>query len=101
MQLLSTVKSDIIGVSSWKGKKASYLENKSIKIIELFGKDKDWKIWSQKFLIQANYKGYRNLRTGTGKCLSENDYDLAVGEWNIDEKNYSQTMVSWLKGLVN
>ena len=32
------------------GYKMSSLEQKSIKVIEFTGKDKDWKIWSRKFL---------------------------------------------------
>ena len=64
----------------------SNLEQKSIKIIEFSNKEKDWKIWLQKFLAQANYKGYKKLLSGTEKIASEIKFDFAVGESDEDEK---------------
>ena len=76
----------LVPTTKQQGKMSSYLEKKSIKIIEFSGKDKDWKIWSRKFLAQASYKGYRNLLTGTEIIISATEYDLSVGELNADEK---------------
>ena len=65
---------------------SSYLEKKSIKIITFSGKDNDQKIWLQKFLAQANHKGYMNLLTATENILSETEYNLAVDKSNEDKK---------------
>ena len=65
---------------------ASNLEQKSIKIIEISGKAKDWKIRLWKFLAKANYEGYQKVLTGTNEISSEKKFDLAVGESNEDEK---------------
>ena len=62
------------------------LEQKSIKVIEFSGKDKDWKIWSRKFLAQASRKGYKKLLTGDEVIPTESQYSLAAGETNIEEK---------------
>ena len=57
----------------------SSLEQKSIKIIEFTGKDKDWKIWSRKFLAQANRKGYNKLLSGAKDIPTESEYTAAAG----------------------
>ena len=64
----------------------SSLEQKSIKVIEFTGKDKDWKIWSRKFLAQGNRKGYKGLLTGSDNIPTEAESELAVGERNDTEK---------------
>ena len=64
----------------------SSLEQKSIKVIEFTGKDKDWKIWLRKFLAQANRKGYKGLLTGSDNIPTEAESELAVGETNDAEK---------------
>ena len=64
----------------------SSLEQKSIKVIEFTGKDKDWKIWLRKFLAQANRKGYKGLLTGSDNIPTEAESELAVGETNNAEK---------------
>ena len=51
----------------------SSLEQKSIKIIEFMGKEKDWKIWSRKFLAQANKKGYKKLLSGAKAIPTESE----------------------------
>mmetsp|Transcript_11032 Transcript_11032/g.16141 ORF Transcript_11032/g.16141 Transcript_11032/m.16141 type:complete len:162 (+) Transcript_11032:416-901(+) len=65
---------------------SSSLKQKSIKVIEFSGKEKDWKIWSRKFLAQANRKGYKNLLTGKEKIPSESAYDSAKGKKDSKEK---------------
>ena len=64
----------------------SSLEHKSIKVIEFSGKEKDWKIWSRKFLAQASRKGYKKLLSGAEAIPSESEYTAAAGETNDDEK---------------
>ena len=64
----------------------SSLEQKSIKVIEFTGKDKDWKIWSKKFLAQANRKGYKKLLTGAEVIPTESEYTAAAGGSTDAEK---------------
>ena len=64
----------------------SALETKSIKVIEFTGKDKDWKIWSRKFLAQANRKGYKKLLSGAEVIPTETKYTATAGQVSDDEK---------------
>ncbi len=64
----------------------SSLEQKSIKVIEFTGKDRDWKIWSRKFLAVASRKGYKDLLTGVSAIPTQAQFDLAEAESNDAEK---------------
>ena len=64
----------------------SSLEQKSIKVIEFSGKDSDWKIWSRKFLAQANRKGYKKLLSGATAIPTESEYTAAAGGSTDDQK---------------
>lgn len=83
----------------------SSLEQKSIKVIEFTGKDKDWKIWSKKFLAQANRKGYKKLLTGAEVIPTESEYTAAAGGstdaekltvklWQLNELAFEEILLS-------
>ena len=57
----------------------SSLEQKSIKFIEFTGKDKEWKLWSRKFLAEANRKGYKKLLSGAEAIPTKSEYTAAAG----------------------
>ena len=62
------------------------LEQKGFEVIEFSGKDKDWKIWSRKFLAQANRKGYKKLLSGATAIPTESEYTAAAGGSTDAEK---------------
>jgi hypothetical protein len=64
----------------------SSLKQKSMKVIEFTGKDKDWKIWSRKFLAQANRKGYKKLLSRATAIPTESEYTAAGGGSTDAEK---------------
>ena len=83
----------------------SSLEQKSIKVIEFTGKDKDWKIWSRKFLAQANRKGYKKLLSGATAIPTESEYTAAAGGstdaekltvklWQLNELAFEEILLS-------
>jgi hypothetical protein len=46
----------------------------------------DWKIWSRKFLAQANRKGYKKLLSGATAIPTESEYTAAAGGSTDTEK---------------
>ena len=65
---------------------SSSLEHKSIKVLYFGGKTKEWKIWSRKFLAQANRKGYKVLLTGAEAIPTESAYTAAMSESTETQK---------------
>jgi hypothetical protein len=80
------------------GYKMSSLEQKSIKVIEFTGKDKDWKIWSRKILAQANRKRYKKLLSGTMAIPTESECTAAGGGstklWQLNELVFEEMLLS-------
>ena len=83
----------------------SFLEQKSIKVIEFTGKDKDWKIWSRKFLAQANRKGCKKLFSGSEAIPTKSEYTAAAGGtsdadkltvklWRLNELAFEEILLS-------
>jgi hypothetical protein len=50
-------------------------EEKAIRVLTFDGKDKNWNMWSKKFLARANYRKYKDILTKDG---------LKVPKWNED-----------------
>ena len=42
-------------------RKRNMADKKSIRVIQFSGKQSDWDGWHEKFLVKAEYKGYRKL----------------------------------------
>ena len=59
-------------------------EQKSIHIIEFWGKKTDWNSWSKKFLLCGKQKGYKKLLVSTGttpgvdKIPTQDEYESAL-----------------------
>ena len=47
--------------------------DKTLKLPRFSGKQEDWQIWSERFLIRAKRKGYKDLLTGKVKIPSDNE----------------------------
>ena len=66
------------------------INEKTIRVISFSGTKSDWRVWSCKFLAQANRLGHKDLLEGKGEIPKEFEYDPAKIKSNspTDDKKY-------------